>query len=277
MILILLETVGVVMLATAGVAMGWWCSRRPWWLVGYLLPLGIILLIGVAHRYRPLEMSPPFSWLMTGRTEFALLAACATMVLTTPLMRLPRVRDRVAVTLLMILAVGHFSVMPFLAPALNLTTLRSLQTRMDSDGICRQGTDYTCGPAAAVTLLRRMGLPAEEAELAVLCRTSQFMGTPPDVLAKRLQKLYGSDGLKAEYRSFESLEELAAAKPTLALMRFSLFLDHYVAVLEVKPDTVIVGDPLLGRTELTREEFERRWRWVGVVLEWREMELADQH
>jgi predicted double-glycine peptidase len=141
-----------------------------------------------------------------------------------------------------------------------------LITHIDADGVCRQGTDYTCGPAAAVTLLRRMGFEAEESELAVLCRTSAFLGTPADLLANNLQARYRAEGLTAEYRSFRSIAELENSGPTLALVKFSLFLDHYVAVLDVGPETVTIGDPLVGKTILSHEEFERRWRRVGVVL-----------
>jgi predicted double-glycine peptidase len=269
LITILLETAGVVALGLIGVTLGSWFARRrsPWWLLGYLLPLTVIVLIGLAHRLRPLELHPPFSWLMAGRTEFAVFALVGTMVLTTPLRKLPNVRDRIAVTLLMIVVVGQISVMPFLAPAWNRAQLMTLTTQIDADGICRQGTDYTCGPAAAVTLLRRMGVAAEEGELALLCRTSAFMGTPPDLLARRLQSRYGSEGVTATYRSFRSVAELGESGPTLALVKFSLFLDHYVAVLEVGGDTLTVGDPLLGKTILGHEDFEKRWRRVGVVLE----------
>jgi predicted double-glycine peptidase len=268
MIMIFLEIAGVLLLAMAGVMLGRWFAqqRAPWWWMGYLFPLTIILLIGLAHRLRPLELHPPFSWLMSGRTEFALFALVSTMVLTTPLRKLPRARDRLAVTVLMILLVTQISVMPFLAPALNRAQLNSLITQIDADGVCRQGTDYTCGPAAAVTLLRRMGFEAEESELAVLCRTSAFLGTPTDLLANNLQARYRAEGLTAEYRSFRSIAELENSGPTLALVKFSLFLDHYVAVLDVGPETVTIGDPLVGKTILSHEEFERRWRRVGVVL-----------
>jgi hypothetical protein len=264
----LIETAGVTLLALAGVALGRWFARRPapWWFLGYLLPLAIITLIGLAHRFRPLELLAPFSWLMAGRTEFAVFALVSTMVLTVPLVKLSRPRERAAVGVLAILMVAQVSILPFLAPAFIQAKLKSLVTQIDSDGVCRQNTDYTCGPAAAVTLLRRMGWSAEEGELAQFCRTSPAMGTPPDVLASRLQSRFGHEGLKTDYRAFHSVRELADAGPTLALVKFSFLLDHYVAVLEVNNTTITVGDPLTGKTTLTHEEFDRRWRHVGVVF-----------
>jgi hypothetical protein len=53
----------------------------------------------------------------------------------------------------MVVVVVWFSVLPFLAPALVKGHLANLKTMVDSNGICFQTTDYTCGPAAAVTRL----------------------------------------------------------------------------------------------------------------------------
>src|SRR5438093_13775939 len=107
-----IETVGVVLLGVVGVALGRWFSRleRPYWTLGYFVPLVLIILIGLAYRIRALEFIPPFSWLMAGRTEFALTALIGTMVLTTPLSRLPRRRDRVAIRVLSGLSSGGLAV-----------------------------------------------------------------------------------------------------------------------------------------------------------------------
>jgi hypothetical protein len=52
-----LETSGVLLLGIVGVALGCWFSRlpRPYWTLGYVIPLAIILLVGVAYRLRTLE------------------------------------------------------------------------------------------------------------------------------------------------------------------------------------------------------------------------------
>ena len=264
-----LETGGVIALGALGIAFGRWFSQRPgpYWTLGYFIPLALIILMALACRIRPLEFIPPFSWLMAGRTAFALTALVGTMVLTTPLSRLPRRRDRAAISALMVCVVFQVAAWPFLAPAFNHQQLAALTTRVDSDGICLQNTEYTCGPAAAVTALRRLGLPAEEGEIAILCHTSAAMGTPPNVLCRALQKRYGRDGLACEYRAFTSLQELKRPGYTLALVKFALLLDHYVTVLDVDEKTVTVGDPLNGKQTLTRAEFAEKWRWVGVVLQ----------
>ena len=264
-----LETGGVIALGALGIAFGRWFSQRPrpYWTLGYFIPLTVIILMALVCRIRPLEFIPPFSWLMAGRTAFALTALVGTMILTTPLSRLPRRRDRAAISALMVCVVFQVAAWPFLAPAFNHQQLAALTTRVDSDGICLQNTEYTCGPAAAVTALRRLGLPADEGEIAILCHTSAAMGTPPDVLCRALQKRYGRDGLTCEYRAFRSLQELKRPGYTVALVKFAFLLDHYVTVLDVDDKTVTVGDPLNGKQTLTRAEFAEKWRWVGVVLQ----------
>ena len=43
-------------------------------------------------------------------------------------------------------------------------------------------------------------------------------------------------------------------------------LDHYVTVLEVTDHHVVVGDPVKGKLAFALEEFEQKWRFVGVAL-----------
>jgi len=263
-----LESAAVTLLAVAGVLLGRWFSRlpKPYWTFGYFIPLILIVTYGVAARNPALALEPPISWMMMGRNKFAVIGFIATMVLTTPLSRLPGKRARAYVGVLMAVVVSLLSVWPFLAPAFNRTYLSRLQTRMDADGICRQSNDYNCGPAAAVTALRRLGFPAEEGEIAILAHTSTATGTPPDILAEALQERYGKDGLLSEYRVFKSVDELKDAGLTLAVIKHSFMLDHYVTVLGITEGYVVFGDPMNGKRALTRDEFRKKWRFVGVTL-----------
>jgi predicted double-glycine peptidase len=141
-----------------------------------------------------------------------------------------------------------------------------LTTKFDNDGICRQSNDYNCGPAAAVTALRKLGFSAEEGELAIEAHTSSATGTPPDILARTLQLRYGNLGLSSEFRVFHNLAELKAAGLTLAVIKYNFWVDHYVTILEVRDAEILVGDPFHGLRTFTRDEFEKKWRFVGVVL-----------
>jgi predicted double-glycine peptidase len=268
-----IETSAVALLALTGVALGFWFSRlpKPFWLLGYFVPLILIVCYGAAAHKPSLSFVPPISWLVMGRNKFASVALIATMVLTTPLSRIKPVRARVLIFILMGLIVIHMSLWPFLAPAFNRDYLRGLVTQFDANGICRQSSDYDCGPAAAVTALRRLGFPAEEGQIAIWAYTSSAIGTPPDILARTLQEHYGKDGLSSEFRVFKNLKELKAAGLTLVVIRYSFWFDHYLTVLEVDDDHVLVGDPSRGLMLIPSKDFLSKWRFVGVVLKHRQV------
>ena len=210
--------------------------------------------------------TPPVSWMMLGLKKFAVLGFVETMILTTPLSRLPKKRDRFALMLLMSVIAFFISVWPFLAPALARNQLSHLKTRVDADGICLQTTDYTCGPAAAVTGLLKLGFPAEEGEIAIASCTSPQEGTETDMLADALDKKYGSAGLQVECRAFKNISDLKQAGVTLAVIKYSVLVDHWVTVLNVTDSQVIVGDPLGGMERLSYAEFSGKWRFIGVIL-----------
>jgi predicted double-glycine peptidase len=236
------------------------------WLWGYGVALALLLVFNFANHHPAVLLAPPVSWIMMGRRKFALVGVIATILLTTPLSRLPRRRLRVMVAVLLGIYVLIESVMPFAAPIFNQNEFAAMTTTMDDNGVCRQSAGYTCGPASAVTALRLLGFPAEEGNIAILSRTSVFAGTPPDVLAEALQNEYAKSGLVAECRAFHDIAELKAAGLTLAVISYGPMTDHYVAVLEVTATNVIVGDPLTGRQFLSRQDFENEWRHIGVAL-----------
>ena len=255
--------------AAGGAGLGVAASRLPrhWWLVGYLVPLGVIVAFAVAVRRPEWALHPALAWVFVGRWKLALMATVVAMIFSALVPRLPQVRERRALGLLVAVAVLYFSVWPAVAMAANRPFLTSLATRIPTDGICRQSTDYTCGPAAAVTGLHRLGLKAGEGELALLAGTSSATGTPPDVLVQVLNERFRADGLKAELRRFRTVDELRAAGLTLVIVKFGLFLDHWLTVLEVNDREVVVADPLSGEARLSHEEFRARWRFIGISLQ----------
>jgi len=263
----ILETVAVTGLAAIGFWLGRWFSRlNKWWWVGFVIPFVLLVMIGSTRRYSGFEFVPPMAWLVQGRMEFALAGFITTMVLTTPVMKLSRASTRRFVYVFMAFVVVMTSVWPFLAPVFNQDALRAMQTQFDDDGVCRQNTGYTSGPAAAVTALRQLGFAGEEGELAILANTSTAIGTPPDLLSAALQKRYAGEGLECTYRHFRSVDELKDAGVVMVVTEFALFVDHYVTVLEVTDTEVKVADPYYGRRTYSREEFREQWRFCGIVL-----------
>ena len=269
-----LEAAFALLVAAAGAVLGYLFSRlrKPYWTFGYFIPLALVLIYAVAVHFPALFFTPPISWMMMGRKKFAFLGFVATMVLTTPLSRVPKKRDRIVIFILMTVIVFAVSVWPFIVPAFERNEIARLQTNIDANGICIQTTGFTCGPAAAVTALRKLGLHGEEGKIGILSGTSSVTGTPPDMLVEALQNEYGKDGLVAECRSFKDISELKQAGLTLAVIKYAFMVDHYVTVLEVTDTEVVVGDPIGGLDECPMLTFRRN----GVLLELCSNDSLDQ-
>ena len=263
------ETTGVILIAVFGVFAGRACSRlrKHWWVLGYIVPGVLIAMLAMVRFNNALYFVSPFTWIAAGRVRFVVLSLAVSMGLTVPLSRLPYKFEKLIVCLLVAGFVTWFSVMPFLVPALIKDRLSNLQTKYDKNGICRQTTDYTCGPAAAVTALGRLGLTAYEGELAVLSYSSPVIGTLPACLTSALRNRYSADGLSCRYRRFDSIAQLKNAGITLALVREAFLMDHCLAVLEVSDDAVTVADPVTGTRLMPYKQFEKIWRFCGIVLQ----------
>ena len=262
----LAQTAGVIMLAGFGIFLGRWISRwrSPAWLVGYVVPLLLVIIIGIPRWSPRIESIPPFSWIMADRTEFAAIALVCTILLTTPLSRLRQRRQRFAVFLFMVLITVYFSVPPFLMPVFEYTHLSELETTIDQNGVCLQSNGYNCGPAAAVTVLRKIGIQAEEGQLALRAHTTRFAGTPTDSLCAAIRSCYS---VSCHIVYCRAVQELKGKEPLIALIKYSYMVDHFVAVLSVTDTDVVIGDPLEGIRTCTHKEFENEWRKCVIIIE----------
>lgn len=268
-----LETIGVIGLAvlTACVANHLGRSRK-YWITTYAISAVLLITIWLGRSYSGLGVIPPVSWISGGRAKFALVAVVPILLLW-PLFRMtgsPRIRFFGGAFLALI--VSLYAVWPFAASATNRGYLAALPTKLDTNGICIQSTDYTCGPAAAVTALRHLGLDGHEGQIAIASHSSAAIGTPPDMLCRGLRSLYADKGLECDLRYFAKLEELPVGQPVLAVIKYTLLEDHYVVVLGVTEDYVFAADPNRGRVSYTRKNFMERWRKLGIVLK-----LPDAH
>jgi len=82
--------------ALAGVVLGRWFSRlrSPYWTIGYVIPLMLVFAYVLAFRVPTILFLPPLSWMLMGIKKFATLGFIATLILTTPLSRIPQPRNR---------------------------------------------------------------------------------------------------------------------------------------------------------------------------------------
>jgi len=262
------ETLAAILIAMLGVGVGG-VSRRlraPYWILGYGVSLSLVGVLALGRCDRAAHFIWPLSWIVAGRMRFVAVALAVTMGLSTPLSRLPRRWERAGVCLLMTAVLLRFSFMPCVMPALVAGQLSDLHTTVDSNGVCLQTTTYTCGPAAAVTALRRLGLPAAEGEIAVLAHSSPWGGTFPACLSQALRDRYAARGLLSSYRRFNTVSELKQPGVTLAVVKDTFRCDHCVAVLEISDEAVTLADPAFGVTSMSHEQFESIWRFAGIVL-----------
>ena len=264
-----LETAGVILVTAFGIIVGRVLSgfRKPYWILGYIFSCILILILLMARIKNELYFVQPFSWIAAGRTRFVILSLSISMGLTIPLSRLTRKWERILVFILTIGLITWSSILPFMVPALIKDRLSNLTTKFDKNGICRQTTKYTCGPAAAVTALEKLGLNADEGEIAILSHTSPVAGTLPALLCSALQNRYGAEGLKCKYRRFDSIEQLRKAGVTLVIVKDTFLIDHCLVVLEVLDHAVAVADPVTGAKLMPYENFEKIWRFSGIVME----------
>lgn len=149
---------------------------------------------------------------------------------------------------------------PFLKPVLAPVSVASLHDTW-THGVCIQSTLSTCGPASTATVLKALGVPANEAEIARAAHTYRG-GTEAWYLARYIRRrgLYTEFVINAD--GFYDAVRLPAIVGVTVNGR-----GHFIALISRTGDVFEVGDPMVGPEKLTRAQLERRYRFTGFVLE----------
>jgi predicted double-glycine peptidase len=265
-----IELAGVIFAAVIGAEAGRSFSRlkNRYWCMGYLLPLALIFLLLYISLAGLNAFNPVFAWISSGRLRFVIIALSVTMGAMTLIGRLTNRIEKSVVFLIMVGVVGWGAVLPFALPLIVKNNLAKLPTITDADNICFQSTPYTCGPAAAVTALRQLGFQAHEGELAILSHTSPIIGTMPWDLYKAIEDRYAANGVDCRFRQFDSIKQMREADVTLAVVRDAFMLDHCVAILDITDKTLTIGDPILGKIQMSYKDFQSIWRFYGITLKY---------
>lgn len=121
----------------------------------------------------------------------------------------------------------------------------------------RQSTYYSCVAAACATALGQLGVPASEAEMVVLTRTSPLTGATVLRAASGLRQRLRDTAIEPRIvrGGWEELSSLPM--PALCTMQFSRGRVHMITVLEVRPTHALIVDPTDGQMWFPREAFER--------------------
>jgi hypothetical protein len=136
------------------------------------------------------------------------------------------------------------------------------------DLLCSQTTDYTCGPAAAASMLRLLGIDADEIEMAALCLTRPGRGTLDLGMYRGLNLKLRDAGARRRVRILRLDPDDLAAVRTPCILRVRLGSDHMVVLLETHGDRLVVFDPSTPHSRLI---WDRRWltqqaRWSGLAF-----------
>ncbi len=148
---------------------------------------------------------------------------------------------------------------PYAKPILRPPRWSQFQDRW-SDGVCLQTSESSCGPACVATLLRKLGKPATEKEIAqesFTCRS----GTENWYLARTLRR----HGVNVE---FVFVPSQPWPIPSIAGVRLTSLGNsgHFITVLGREGDNYIIGDPLEGRLVLSKSALEANYAFTGFFM-----------
>jgi len=138
----------------------------------------------------------------------------------------------------------------------------SSEARADDENYCAQTTNYSCGPAACVSLLSQMGIDATEGEMMGLCRTPSYGGTSLFRIASGLRRKLGAGYV---VKMVEGTPNYLYARGDSAILTVNKV--HAIAV-HFEEDTVIVRDPAVGTPKtISFSEFVERYSGPAIVVD----------
>lgn len=236
------------------------------WIVGYLIAMLLIFYIGLALRNPYFESLPGLGFLVQGRTEFGLIGFLVSMLITMLALKAENSGLKVLLPIFGILISVFYSFFPFFLPDWYREEFSNFKTQIDINGVCRQNTDYTCGPAAAVTALHHLKVSAEEGEIAVLAFSNWVTGTPTDLLCDAINSRLVNRNLECKTLRLADLNGIKSF-PVIAAVEYGFLVDHYVTLIGWEDGMLRIADPLVGIKLMTREDFLRKWRKIAIVFE----------
>ncbi len=142
------------------------------------------------------------------------------------------------------------------------------------EGVIGQADWYTCGPAAVATLLTHYyGIPTTEAEALELAETfMRVMGLEPGpgrgINALALKQTLEAKGIPTKgFRvKPEDLRDYFARGGLPVIAHLTRPRKHFVVVVGMVEDQIVLADPSWGRSIIPFSSFIRERGYSGVVL-----------
>jgi len=154
---------------------------------------------------------------------------------------------------------GGMVAVPFVKPILAPLNLESLQDQWSGNALL-QSTYSTCGPASVATILKQLGCPVTEREVARACY-SYVGGTEAWYLARFIR----SKGLTAKFEFHDSFKP-DLKYPAVAGVRVGTG-GHFIAILSKIGDEYVIADPLYGERRCPLKELKQRYDFTGFYME----------
>ena len=245
--------------------------RKRWWLLWYAIAAIVLFAVNAPRifvRFSFLNFGgfKPMYAISTGWYPIIVTSLALMIMFATIKPKIPEKRVQRLMLILIVIVQIRYVFLPLGSIIYYHEELAGLETTIFDD-VCMQSTDYTCGPAAAVTALRYLGIDATESELALAADTVPLMGTDDRLLANAIENLYGDEGITCSVEFFNSIEEMKGKCPILMVIKFSFMIDHFVTVLDIDDEYVILGDPTNGRISHSHSVFLKEWRQIGIVVQ----------
>lgn len=149
---------------------------------------------------------------------------------------------------------------------LNLKGWNSIKT----EGIVRQTTDFSCGPAALSLLLKeKYGVTIGEMEILsdILYRSARGSEAEKIKLGFSLLDLKNEAqrlGFSARGVKFTGLSDLPAAAPMIILLESESY-SHFVVLTGMKEDYAEISDPERGRWHMPLYLLKSQWKGYALV------------
>ncbi len=229
-----------------------WPARRR---LAYLFPALVLALPGLSFAFYYLHLIPDHAWYFEFRswpgTEILMVFVAVFVALVASF--LPR-----WMMVFALLGVIGTSMIPTLKPLLGPIPDENFKEQWNGR-VCTQSTPSTCGPSAAASALRTLGIEASERDLARESHSSS-RGTEAWYLARAIR----ARGVRAKFSQGPGFDP-SVPLPAIYGVQINDF-GHFIAILEVDNGTYVVGDPLNGEERLSAEALLQRYEFSGFSL-----------
>ncbi|KNY26620.1 cysteine peptidase family C39 domain-containing protein [Pseudobacteroides cellulosolvens] len=127
------------------------------------------------------------------------------------------------------------------------------------DNVCIQSESFTCAPSCMATVHYYFGQKKTEAQMAKLLYTSRS-GTSLSQIVRYARE----NGVGVSCKVSKELKGISA--PAILDVEVS-GIGHVVVFLGRSGDKFIIGDPLVGRVEISKDQLQSAYKFKGLLLE----------